>query len=162
MPLLSTKHLKESHRTLVQFCKHKPIKRVGRLRCHYWAQNIQKQVNRTLVQFCEHKPIGRVGRLMCHYRAQNIWRKVAGLWCNSASTNQLEESGDWRATIKHRTFEGKSQDLGANLRAQTNWKSRETEVQGRTRNIWIWYTRKDKEHWTLILRTASLTHKGSQ
>ena len=81
--------------------------------CHYWARNIWKQVNRTLVQFCKHKPIRRVRRQTCHYRAQNIWRKVTRLWCNSASTNQLEESGDWCATTEHETFESKSQDFGA-------------------------------------------------
>ena len=31
------------------------------------------------------------------FEHKNIWRRVKRLWCNSASTNQLEESGDWRA-----------------------------------------------------------------
>ena len=31
------------------------------------------------------------------FEHKNIWRRVKRLWCNSASTNKLEESGDWRA-----------------------------------------------------------------
>ena len=99
----STNQLEESG----DWCAHYPARKTFEGESKDFGAILRAQTNR------------RVGRLMCHPWARNIWKQVTGLWCNSASTNQLEESGDWCATTEHETSESKSTGLWCNS-ASTN------------------------------------------
>ena len=76
--MASTEQTKKSRETLVQFGEHKPIRRVGRLRCTLLSTKQSKKSRETLVQFGEHKTIKKSRETVVQFGEHKTTREKSG------------------------------------------------------------------------------------